>query len=246
MLAYREEKTFFHNIDPITKFGWLSLVSLWLISLQDLVTICWWCGTLSLGVMFAAKINPLSHLRLIGVVLVGGVNLVVFQGFFREGEGIEMGWFHLSYSGMVLGAALTIRTLGIVFCSIAFSKTTDPKMVVLALVKLGMPYKYAHLAYLGLRFMPLLETDLRTIGDAIALRGIRGRWQKTKMAIITLITSELRRAEEIAIALETRAFSLYPTRTSLDEVVISRKGLLLLVFTLAVIGVNLGISWLSV
>lgn len=184
-------------------------------------------------------------MRLIGVVLVGGINFVLFQGLFREGEGIQIGWFHFSYSGMILGAALTIRTLGILWCSVAFSKTTDPKMVALSLVKLGMPYKYAHLAYLSLRFIPILETDLGAIRDAQALRGITGRWQKVKMAVVVLVTTEIRRAEEIAIALETRAFSLYPTRVSLDEVVISRKGLSLLAFTLVAIGVSLAASWLS-
>ena len=105
----------------------------------------------------------------------------------------------------------------------------------LALVRLGMPYRLAHVAYLGLRFLPILEADMRTINDAQRLRGVKQGWGKIKRTLIALMATELRRADETAIALETRAFGLFAKQTILEEVTITRSGVALLVTTTAVI-----------
>lgn len=242
MLTFQEGKTLFHNLDPISKFGWLTLTTIWLLSMEDILSVIIGCSWITIVVVLCAGMNPLRYAKMLSLILFGGLNLVLFQGIFREGYGIEIAWLHLSYSGLAMGAVLTFRSIGIVLCSIAFSKTTNPKLVALSLVKMGMPYKYAHVAYLGLRFIPMVESDFGVIMDTLRLRGIQNGWQKIRMAIVALVATEIRRTEEIAIALETRGFGIYPTRIDLDEVNITKKGFFIFGLTLVIIILDLVIS----
>ncbi len=245
MLAYRDGNTFFHHIDPITKSIWVLLVSVWLISIRDFWSVVVVSGGVLLISVFAARINLRVYLRIVVLLLSGSVSLVFFQGLFRPGVGLDLWIFHLSYDGMQLGVVLALRTFGLVAASLAFSRTTKPKHMALALIRVGMPYRLAHVAYLGLRFLPLLEADMRVINDAQKLRGVKGGWAKIKKTMIALTATELRRAEETAIALETRAFGLYDKQTILEEITITKRGVILVAVTATIIIAQIIWLWLS-
>jgi energy-coupling factor transport system permease protein len=244
MLAFREGQTWFHKMDPLTKFGWTCLITIWLMSLRDLPSVI----VVSIGVLviaiFGAGLEIFRYLKVAVPLMLGGIFMIAFQGYFRPGPGIDLLSIHFSYEGMELGLILALRAFGLVASSLAFSRTTRPKSVTLSLVKLGMPYKIAHVAFLALRFLPLLEADMQTIQDAQQIRGVRGGWGKMQKTILALIVTEVRRADETAIALETRGFGLYPTQTVLEQVTISRNGVMLLLITIAALIAH--VTWLIV
>jgi energy-coupling factor transport system permease protein len=235
MLAFREGNSWFHRLDPITKFLWISVISIWMLGMRDLAPIVLTSLTIFAIAVIGAHISLVRYFKITGLLLIGGIYLILFQGLFRPGPGVDIWIFHFSYVGMELGISLTLRTFGLVAASLAFSTTTRPKDVALALIRVGMPYRFAHVAYLGLRFLPLIEADMRTIIDAQRLRGVTGRWTMIKKMIIALVATELRRAEETAIALETRAFGLHETQTQLEKVPITRGGVILLAITLGIV-----------
>lgn len=235
MLAFREGNSWFHRLDPITKFIWISVISVWMLGMREFQPVVLTSLAILIIAVVGAHINFVRYLKLTTLLLIGGIYLTLYQGLFRQGPGLDVGIFHFSYVGLELGVVLTLRAFGLVAASLAFSTTTRPKDVALSLIKVGFPYRLAHVAYLGLRFLPLLEVDLRTIHDAQKLRGVTGRWSKIKKMMIALMATELRRAEETAIALETRAFGLHPTQTQLEQISITTGGLMLLAITLAVI-----------
>src|SRR5579875_2943127 len=161
--AYKEDRSWFHNIDPITKFLWALIVAIWLISLRDLASVVSISLALLAVAIIGAKIPVLEYIRVVVPLLSGGGFLILFQGLFRPGKGMYIWVFHLSYMGMLLGAALDLRVIGVAATSFAFSRTTKPKDVATALVKVGVPYKIAYIGYLSLRFLPLFEADLKTV-----------------------------------------------------------------------------------
>ncbi len=182
-----------------------------------------------------ARINLLEYFRISLLFFVGGTFLIAFQGLFRSGEGIDFLVLHFSYEGMSLGLAIALRTFGLVATGLSFSQTTRPKDMALSLIQIGLSYRIAHVAYLALRFLPILEADLQALNDAQQLRGVKRGWGKIKSTVIALIATQLRQSEETAIALETRGFGLHDTQTKLEEVRISMVGVILVVLTLMLI-----------
>jgi energy-coupling factor transport system permease protein len=238
-MSYKEGNSWFHRIDPINKFVWIILVSLWLLSQQQLVPALMISGGIFLISIFGAGVNLAKAVRRMLLLVIGGIWLVIFQGLFRPGPGVDIGVFHLSYEGMQLGITLYVRTVGLLASSFAFSRTTNPKDLTTALIQMKVPYPLAYMPYMSLRFIPLLEADFRTINDAQKLRGVKSGWNQAMRTIISMTEAQLRRAEEIAIALETRAFGLHNRQTLMKEVPLTFSGIFLNVVTVGFMGVHL-------
>jgi len=230
-IAYREGQTAFHRLDPLTKLSWCLVATIWLFSVRELRDVLILSATFLVVAIVGAGLDPVGYVKTTLVLLVGGASLALFQGFFRPGPGIDLAGVHLSYDGMELGAALTLRTFGLVASSLAFSGTTSPRQLGLAMQRIGVPYRYAHVAYLALRFIPLLEADLRLIDDAQRLRRVTNGRQKLVKTIVALLAVELRRADSMAIALETRGFGRSARRTELERVTIQKSGVALVLAT---------------
>jgi energy-coupling factor transport system permease protein len=133
---------------------------------------------------------------------------------------------------------LTIGCLGLT--SFTFVWTTNPRETVAGLVHFGLPYRFAWGVFLVLRYGPLFEHEYRVIREAQQVRGrdisggrIRGRLEMVKRYTMPLLFSMVRKTTNIAIAMDSRAFSAYPTRTFRDEFRWSRAGLALLVALVA-------------
>jgi len=227
-IAYDATKSsLFHNIDPINKFIWCFLVAIWLISLRDIFSVVIVSMGILVFVIFASKLSLKKYLLLSCLLLSASIFIIIFQGIFQEGEGLKIWFISLSYNGLILGTAIALRTFGFLASSIAFTTTTKPKDISLLMIKLGFSYRIAHVLYLVLRFIPLFETDAETINDMYNLRGVKKNLDRFIKSIITIVSTELRRADETAIALETRAFGLYKRKTIINDIKISRSGLIL-------------------
>lgn len=244
LVAYRVGTSAFHRIDPISKTIWCLIISTWMMGLRDPIS----AGSLSLVVLLfswiMARLDLRRYAKVALVFLVGSLTLVVYQGVFRPGEGISIGFVHLSYEGLSIGAAIALRTFGIVASALAFAITTSPKDLATALVGMRMPYRIAHIVYLSLRFLPLVESDIESIREAQTTRGIKGGIGTYVSTVVALIATEYRRIDETAIALETRAFGLHETRTVLKPVTMTRWGITLVAITAASMIVHLIWLWL--
>ncbi len=214
------------------KFLWVFIIALWLFNLRDITSVAVVSFTTAVFAFLTAKLELRRYLSFSVVIFLGSGFLTLYQGIFRPGPGIHVGPVALSYAGMSLGLAIGLRTFGLIASSLAFSISTSPQDFELALIKIRMPYKIARICYLSLRLIPIFQRDLQTIEDVQNLRGVEKGWNRVKASIVTLIATELRQADNISIALETRGFGLYNVRTELKEVSISHRGIVLVAFTL--------------
>jgi energy-coupling factor transport system permease protein len=128
---------------------------------------------------------------------------------------------------------LTICNLGLT--SFTFVWTTNPRETVAGLVHFGLKYRFAWGVFLVLRYGPLFEHEYRVIREAQEVRGrdvsagrVRGRLQMLKRYTMPLLFSMVRKTTNIAIAMDSRAFGAYPTRTFRDAFAWSRSGLILM------------------
>lgn len=243
-LAYQGGKSWFHHLDPITKAGWVLLVTVWLYFLSDLPNVVFVSISALVVSVLGARISPVRYLKGVIPLVVGSIMLIFYQGIFRSGPGIAFGPVRLSFVGMKLGAALSFRIFGIVAGGLALSLTTKPKHVVLAMIRLGCSYRIAYVVYLALRFLPICAEDLQANQDALTLRGVKkgaGRYIKS---VVAVVITELGKVDDIAVAMETRAFGLYESRTSLEGFSIVQSGVFLLIITAVLMIAHLLWLWI--
>jgi energy-coupling factor transport system permease protein len=99
------------------------------------------------------------------------------------------------------------------FAVIAWIYTTDSSEIVLSLVKLGVPFEWSFSLTLALRYIPTLGETYDMILEARQARGFNlqatrglGRVRALLPAFVSLIISSFRASDELAKALESRAF----------------------------------------
>jgi energy-coupling factor transport system permease protein len=131
---------------------------------------------------------------------------------------LEVGPFGLHEAGLAAGLRSVARLWTIALAGLQFVGWSRPSDVTLILVGTGLPYRYAMLFGFALRFLPVLERELAAIFDAQESRGLdlRGPVRRAVAFLpifLPFCLRALRRADEVALALELRGFGYAPTRT---------------------------------
>lgn len=126
----------------------------------------------------------------------------------------------LSLQGILVGTSIGLRVLCIVAYSLIFVMTTDPTELIISLIKqCRVNPRIGYGALAGYRFLPLLYYEYENLSAAHRIRGfkevrgIRGAYRRLKRYAIPLLVSAVRKAERVAIAMDSKAFGAYPTRT---------------------------------
>jgi energy-coupling factor transport system permease protein len=101
-----------------------------------------------------------------------------------------------------------------------FFLTVDPNDLALSLISMKLPYEFAFAFSLAFRFVPTIATEAQNILDAQQSRGYemqkKGLISQVKNLfplLIPLIICSIRRAFNVAEALESRAFGSKKERT---------------------------------
>jgi energy-coupling factor transport system permease protein len=106
------------------------------------------------------------------------------------------------------------------------SLTTPIHLLTLGLVRLGLPYRVAYAMTTAINLIPVLQSEANVIVDAQRLRAMqvfeKGRfWQKLRSypALVTpLVIGAMRRAQLIAVAMDSRAFGASKSRTFVQNI----------------------------
>jgi len=159
--------------------------------------------------------------RFIAIVLVFSVILnIFFNAIPSEQETILFYLFNLSF--------LPIRRLAVYLYSstILYTNTTSNKDFVYSLIKINIPYKYCFSFMVGMRYIPLIEQEARTIALAQKARGFglekarnfKKAYQLIFERLLSTLVSILRKGHTTSISMENRCFGLYKKRTNLVNV----------------------------
>lgn len=154
--------------------------------------------------------------------------------------GALTGGIHLYREGLFHGAVQSLRfnTMLTVSCFIIW--TTQPRDLLLALVKLRVPYSLAFMVTTGLRYIPLIGSEAQAVIRSQRLRGfryLRLNLFHTISGILNslrpILTNNIRRATHLSEAVESRAFSPDAAhRTSLRELKTQQQDVLLIAILL--------------
>ena len=228
LAAYTSQEGFFHRLDPRTKLTWL-LAGLVACFALDVIPVDLALIALVLGSSRAARLELGRFLPITGVFCVLGVGMVLVQTIFSAGGEIfyRLGPVAFHSQGLPLAVHGTLRLYCMVLLFLQFTMWTHPTDLSQALVKAGLPYRYAMLTGLALRFLPILEEELESIFEAQGERGVdlRGPLRKALALVpiaVPLCLRTLRRANEVALAMELRGYGFRPGRTFLRTIVYRR------------------------
>lgn len=126
----------------------------------------------------------------------------------------------LTTEGLLRGANTLLRISTVMASASIFTLTTSRKMVQ-GLIQLKIPYEFAFMTSVALRFLPVFVQEFRDTLVAIQLRGVDLNRipfrQKLKMytGILMPVTyGAVDRAQKLSCTMELRAFRAYDKRTS--------------------------------
>lgn len=210
--AYREGDTFLHAADARAKFAGLVFVSL---------SLTWASAGATIGVGFLAYVVALSadvrardmlrDVRLVLVILVVGAGARALS----DPEGFV--------AGAAAGTVAAGRFVVIIALAYVFSATTRPADVRLAVERFLAPLPFVSEKDWGTmfaaaaRFFPLVSEEARRVREARKSRlgDEQGWYTRVRSTAFASLTRSFRRADTLALAMESRGYS--SERTSLRK-----------------------------
>ena len=213
-----------------------------------------------LGLVFLSRVPVLALLRTLTTVLWLGLYMFAFAAVSTAGPAIVT-WRSVSITstGLLTGATQIYRLCMLVTIASLMSYTTSPMQLAHGLeallrpmAKAGLPVRELTLVLtIALRFVPTLDREVAKIAKAQQARGAdRGNapWHRIRSWVpmfVPVFVSAFRRAEHLAIAMETRGFRGVKNRTRLYQLQLNRRDLFASLIVLIVVLVVLGASYLA-
>lgn len=254
---YLPVQSFLHHLDPRTRILVYLLLLLGLTFTLHLPGLLLGLGVVLVG-LAVGNIPLRFALRGLVAPLPFLFFLAVLQVFFNSTDPLSPVWLSLgrlalTRADFMAGLMLLLRFMGLVLgLSLASFTLSTSEMIqglnslLSPLARLGLPVQdFVMMVQVTLRFLPMLTQTAERIAKAQTSRGadwdsrsgnLLARVRQVIPLIVPLFLSSLRRAENMALAMDARAYGSAPVRTSLVELRFRRKdaGVLLAAVLLAV------------
>lgn len=173
----------------------------------------------------------LKSIRLFLVMSIGFMGFILLSRFISKEDLMVLS---------VMGLGLKIVLISIY--TAIFVKTTDPTKMVISLIKyFKIPPKFAYAFLTAYRFLPTFKEEFEIIKHAYQVRGVVESknifvniWN-TKRYVIPMMATAVRKGIRISMAMETRAFGKYKTRTYYRQLVINRDEVFASIFYITMV-----------
>ena len=247
--------TLAHRLDPRTKL---------LATVLYIIAIFLAKGPIAYGVLILTLIVSVRISRVGARALFRGLKPVLFiiaftavlNLFYTPGTVIAQFWiFHVTREGVITAIAMMLRISLLIMGTFLLTYTTSPirltdglEDLLGPLKKLGVPvHELAMMMSIALRFIPTLLEETERIRKAQMARGadfetggLLARARALVPLLVPLFVSSFRRADELAMAMESRCYHGGEGRTRMHELHYARRDLaaaLVVALTLAAVPV---------
>ena len=264
-IEYIEGNSFIHKVTPYTKLAftfWVMTISLLLYDILSLLT---YTG-ISLILWRVSKIPNISgRFKIIFTALSFSATMYVLaQGFFFINNatplfilfeistlGRSYGTFYLE--GFLYGIAMALKLVAVIAVVPIFTLTTRISDFIYALDKMKVPYKFNFTLATAFRFTPMIISSIGMIQKAQTLRAHKSpkmnfieKVRRTFIPIvIPLFISLLRKADQLDIAIESRAFGAPVKRTFYRQIKMTWRDYFLIIFMIAMTSITIYQVFLS-
>lgn len=215
---YLNRNSILHRIDARTKMfimlGAFILAFVFSTPLENAIVLA---IVLTTALIAKALENLWKFKTLLIIVLI--MTTVMFSLTWR-GE-TPLFWF-IEQESVVHGITIGLRLTALISVGLLFLSITTNEEILVALVRLGIPYRFAFALSTALRLVPTVIGTAMTISEAQRCRGldvntgsIFTRAKNMAPTIIPVIVSTIRGTQTFSIALNAKGFGAMPTRTFL-------------------------------
>ncbi|MBI3745437.1 MAG: energy-coupling factor transporter transmembrane protein EcfT [Chloroflexi bacterium] len=124
----------------------------------------------------------------------------------------RLGPLRITQEAAMAALALGARVMAIVSVGAIFAQTTDPTRLVDSLVQqVRISPRFAYGALAAYQAVPRLAEDLATLRQARRIRGLASTWHPR--LLVGLLVRAIRHADQLALAMDARAFDSGPRST---------------------------------
>ena len=227
---YFPGNTVVHRLDPRTK---ILLVIVYIVGLFNAV------GWFSYGFvilitglcMWVSKIKPKSALRGMKPLVVIIILTALLNIFYTDGTPIIEGWI-ITWEGIAKAVMMSLRIILLIVGTFMLTYTTAPialtdglELLLNPLKKIKVPvHEMAMMMSMALRFIPTLIEETDKIMSAQKARGadfetgsLMQRAKALLPILVPLFVSAFRRADDLAVAMESRCYHGGEGRTRMKQ-----------------------------
>jgi len=246
-----------HKLDPRTK---LIMVVLYIIALFQAE------GAVGYGVMIAvtagfvrlSKVPPKSLFKGLKPVLIIIVLTAVLNIFYTEGTVLVQVWkLKITYEGILRAIFMVLRIVMLICGTFLLTYTTAPvaltdgmELLLNPLNKIKVPvHEMSMMMSMALRFIPTLIEETDKIMSAQKARGadfetgsLVDRAKALLPILVPLFVSAFRRADELAVAMESRCYNGGAGRTRMKQLRYEKRDYLTLIFGVLLIAGMIGLQ----
>lgn len=219
-----------HRLDPRTK---LILIIAYIVGLFSAV---WWYSygfvfLVTAVCMFISKINPKAALKGLKPVILIIIITALLNIFYTDGTPVVPGWI-ITWEGIEKAIMMSVRIILLIVSTFLLTYTTSPMALTDGLESLLGPLKkikvpvhdMSMMMSMALRFIPTLikETDKimsaqKARGADFETGGLVARAKALLPILVPLFVSSFRRADELAVAMESRCYHGGEGRTRMKQ-----------------------------
>lgn len=220
-----------HKINPISKLIFLILLTIFTFLVRSLILLMF----LSIFIILIMLLSQISFKMLLRklkilffILIISLVLNLFFNAIPSEEEVILFYLFNLEFLPIrKLALYFGLRAFFILFTlytsAILFTYTTSTKDFVYSLIRLKIPYKFCFAFMVGIKYIPTIEQEAKTIALAQKARGFsldrirtfRKAYAFISERLISTLVSILRKGHTTSLSMENRCFGIYKKRTNL-------------------------------
>jgi len=235
---YSDADTFVHRLHPVTKIlgALLLFVPALASSRAELL------GALVLGVLcLAAWSRALGSLRRMWrlLVLLFVFTVAIWSAVGHEGE-------RLNATAARYGLSMAFRLEAMVCLGLVFVTVTKVEDLGEGLGRMGIPFRVSFALTLAFRLVPTFMATAHTVIDAQKCRGLDfesggpiARMRKYVPLLVPVLISSVKRAELLALALESKGFGCGAKRTCATRYAVSWRDWCAMAFCMGLAGAAL-------
>lgn len=239
-LAYVDNNSVIHRADALSKLLLVLVIVITTFQFTTNQARAIMLGSLIGLTLLFARIPLRTFLRATPLIFGIALLLGIFHLFVTPGEQVlfTLGPLSATAEGLSRGGGYFFRLAIMVLASFLLIWTTDIRELMVGLVRLGIPYRYAFAIFMALRFLPMVQQEVSAVKAAHIIRGraarspLQHRFRLWQRYLFTVIVNGLRKAENTALAIESRGFGAYPDRTYLKDFHWTISGILLVLIFL--------------
>lgn len=246
--VYVPGSSFMHRLNPISKLVFLICLTILVFFTRSLILLT----VISLLIILLALLSGISvrnlirKMRFLIPILIISIILNIFFNATVNDE-VLFYLFGLPF--------LPIRRLAVYYAfraffmvlilytsALVFSYTTSPKDFVYSLMRLKIRYKYCFAFMVGMRYIPRIEEEAKTIALAQKARGfglkkvntIKKAYNLIFERLVSTLVSILRKGNTTSISMENRCFGVYKHRTNLIIVTYKTRDIISIIIIISI------------